>query len=153
MIKIRIAKTNDKKALQNLNDKAFCDNPKFDSDLDLNWAQGEHGDRYFTETLNDPEAYCIIAYDGDINVGYLAASEKKINHRNSHYVELQNMGVIPEYRLQKIGTLLINEFFTWAKTKGFEKVILNAYIANTGALEFYKRHGLTEIDISLEKML
>ena len=63
------------------------------------------------------------------------------------------MGVIPEFHSQRVGSRLIKEFFDWAKKANFDKVTLSAYSKNKQAIEFYKKHGLTNIDVSLEKSL
>jgi hypothetical protein len=39
----------------------------------------------------------------------------------------------------------------WLKSKRFQKAYVNAYIKNTEAVDFYKRNGFLEIDISLER--
>jgi predicted N-acetyltransferase YhbS len=102
MINIRPATTNDLSVLQSLNDEVFIDNAKYDADLDLNWAKGEKGRTYFSNLLNNIEDYKIIAEEEGKPIGYLAASEKLIDYRNSKYLEIENMGVIPEYRSKGI---------------------------------------------------
>lgn len=106
---------------------------------------------YFTNLLNNSKSICLIAKDDNKNIGYLAACPKEIPYRLSRYIEIENMGVIPEYRSQGIGQKLIDECLKIAKDKGFQKVYVNAYFKNIGAINFYKKNGFTEIDISLEK--
>ncbi len=153
MIKIRIGTINDLLVLQDLNDEVFIDNAKYDIDLDLNWAKGDKGKKYFAELLSNKDAYKIIAEDEGKAIGYLAAAQKHIDYRNSKYLEIENMGVIPEYRSNGIGKLLIDECVTWAKENGYQKIFVNTYIANEKAISFYKKNGFDEIDISLEKVL
>ena len=153
MIKVRSAQKEDIADLQTLNNEVFVDNVQYDEDLDLNWARSDKGKQYFNELLNNADAFCIIAEDNDKRVGYLAASPKEIDYRHSRYIEIQNMGVIPEYRSQGVGKLLMDDFFKWARIKGYEKVFINAYIKNHRAISFYKNAGFDEIDISLEKKL
>ena len=81
----------------------------------------------------------------------MAAAEKFIDYRKSKYLEIENMGVVPDYRSQGISRLLMDECFKWGKENGFQKVFVNSYIKNTAAMEFYKKSGFEEIDISLEK--
>lgn len=129
------------------------DNAKYDTDLDLNWAQSEKGKTYFTQLVNNSDALCLIAEDGDKKIGYLAASPKEIDYRNSKYFEIENMGVNPEYRSQGIGKLLMQKCFEWAKSRGFQKAFVTSYIQNTKAVDFYKSNGFEAIDISLERDL
>lgn len=61
------------------------------------------------------------------------------------------MGVIPKYRSRGIGQKLIEECLKIAREKGFQKVYVNTYFKNNGAINFYKNNGFTKIDLSLEK--
>lgn len=151
MITLRKATQDDVATLQNLNDEVFIDNIKYDTDLDMGWAKGPAGFEYFTQLLGNSCAFCVIAEDEGTPIGYIAASPYSISYRKGAYVELENMGVVPDYRSKGIGTILMNEFSTWSKAQGFTKVRVNAYSANTGALEFYKKNGFDEMDITLEK--
>lgn len=153
MINIRLATKEEVQDLQNLNDEIFMDNAKYDSDLDLTWAQSEKGRTYFTELVNNDGALCLFAEDDGKKVGYLAASPKDIDYRKSKYFEIENMGVTPAYRSKGVGKLLMQRCFEWAKEKGFQKAFVTSYVQNIGAVNFYRSNGFVEIDISLEKDL
>lgn len=148
---IRQARKDEIQKLQDLNDEAFADNPKYDSDLNLNWAQSDVGKKYFNDGLNSSETYFLVAEDGEKLVGYIAAAPQHFDDRNSKYIEIENLGIIPEYRSKGIGKKLIEECFTWAKKKGYQKAYLKCYFKNTNALTFYKNNGFSEISVSLEK--
>lgn len=137
--------------LQNLNDEVFVDNRKYDSDLKMDWAQSETGRKYFTEVLNNPEAICLLAEEENKPVGYLIAIPKDISYRLSKYIEIENMGVSPNFRSKGIGIQLINKCIELAKEYGYQKVYVNTYFENTKAIVFYERCGLKKIDVSLEK--
>jgi len=151
MIKVITLDLDKVKVLQNLNDEVFVDNHKYDSDLKMDWAQSETGKKYFTDVLNNPEAICLIAEEDDKLVGYLVATPKDINYRLSKYIEIENMGVSPNFRSKGIGAQLVNKCLELAKKNGYQKVYVNAYFENTKAIAFYERCGLKKIDISLEK--
>ncbi len=93
---IRPARIDEVKTLQNLNDEVFIDNAKYDDDLQLDWAQSATGGKkYFNNLLSDENSICLLAeVDGKV-VGYIAASPKVFSYRNSKYVEIGDMGVIP----------------------------------------------------------
>jgi diamine N-acetyltransferase len=153
-IRLRPAQPSEVKTLQDLNDEVFIDNYQYDRDLDLNWAQSEAGGKkYFTELLNNQDSICIIAEDGDRPIGYLAACPQEVSYRLSKCIEIENMGVIPEYQSFGIGSRLIAECSRIAKERGFQKIYVNAYSKNLKAIKFYKRNEFSEIDLSLEKDL
>lgn len=152
-INIRTANINDVETLQKLDNEVFIDNHKYDPDLEMSWALGNEGNKFFSEILTNNESLAFIAEVDGMAVGYIACSPKKISYRKSRYFEIDNMGVSPEYRSQGIGTMLINKVKEWAKEKGFQKLFVNSYFGNIKAIEFYKRQGFVEIDISLETAL
>jgi diamine N-acetyltransferase len=150
---IRKARKDEVNILQVLDDEVFIHDIEFDPDLDMDWAKGEKGRTYFTNLVNDPNSYCLIAEDDDKAVGYLVASFKETTYRKSKCVEIQNMGVSPDYRSKGIGSMLIKKCLEWAKTQAFHKVYVNAYFGNLDAIKFYKKNGFSEIDLGLEQDL
>lgn len=153
MINIRKGTLDDIALLQNLNDEVFIDNSKYVPDLDMNWAKGEQGLKYFTDLVNDTKNLCLIAEDEGNPIGYLAASPKVFSYKIKTYTELDNMGVTPEYRSKGIGSQLIERYLEWSKQEGYEKAYVSAFAKNTNAINFYRKHGFTDIDTSLEREL
>jgi ribosomal protein S18 acetylase RimI-like enzyme len=150
MINIRQARADEVEKLQFLDDEVFIHDVEFDLDLDMTWAKNEKGKVFFTNALNDPNSYCLIAEDTDKAVGYLVASSKEISYRKSKCAELQNMGVSPDYRSKGIGSMLVQKCLEWAKSKGYQKMYVSAYFGNKEAIRFYKKNGFSEIDLGLE---
>src|SRR5258708_26860280 len=106
MIQIRHARKEEVNTLQHLNKEVFIDNQTYDEDIAMDWSLSQKGNEYFTQLLNNASALCLIAeYDGKI-VGYAAANLKTFGHRKSRYLEVENIGVIPDYRSKGIGTKL-----------------------------------------------
>ena len=136
--------------IQLLNDEVFADNITYDPDLKRDWAISEVGKQYFQELVTDDEQVCFVAEDDNMLVGYIAAAPKELSYRKSKYLEIDNMGVNPEYRGKGVGTLLIEEVKKWAKENGYNKLFVNSYFKNTSAIAFYKKNGFEEIDVSLE---
>src|SRR5437773_2747393 len=130
MITIRTARKDEVGQLQELNNKAFTDNPKFDKDFYADWSFSEYAKNYYTNLLNNPEAVCFIVEDDEKMVGYAAVAPKTVNHRLSKYCEIENIGIIPEYRKQGIGKRLIEQCCNWAKSKGYQKIYLMSYFKN-----------------------
>lgn len=152
-IRIRKADFKDIKTLQKLNYEVFIDNHKYDDDLILDWSLTEKGRVYFSKLLSNIHAVCFIAEDEGNAVGYIAAKPKDLSYKKSKYLEIENMGTIPAYRSKVIGTVLVKKIKEWGKERGYDRLYVNAYFKNTGAIKFYKRNGLQETDISFEERI
>ncbi len=153
-ITIRQANTGEVRTLQNLFDEIFVDDVKYDDDLRTDWAQSEDGGKkYFTDLLNNGNAICLFAEADCKVIGFVTASHLEDRYRKSKYIEIGYLGVIPEYHSKGIGKILMDECIRIAKNRGFQKVYLNSYFRNTKAIDFYKRNGFLEIDVSLEKKI
>lgn len=148
---IRKVRQDEWPALQILNNAVFVDNIQYDPDLVADWAFSDAGKKYFQELVVDPESVCFVAEDesGSL-VGYLAASARNFSYRKSKYLEVDNMGVLPEYRSQGIGVQLMSACKEWAENNGYDKIFVNSYSKNAKAIAFYKKCGFAEIDVSLE---
>jgi len=149
---IRPAKKDEVKKLQKLNASVFEeDNPEYDADLKPGWGLSEDGKKHFTDLLNEPQNCCFVAEDNRKMVGYISAKPKHFDYRKSKYIEIDNLGVIAEYRKQGIGRSLMDECLKWAKNKGYQKIFLVCFSKNKNALEFYKSYGFSDIYASLER--
>lgn len=153
MIIIRAAHKNEVKKLQTLNQEVFISDQKYDPDLKMDWALSKEGKRYFTNLLNNPKACCLMAEVKKRAIGYIAARPRKFSYRLSHYLEIDNMGVVPAFRSQGIGSLLIDGCLQWARKQGFEKIYVVTYFKNRQAIKFYKKNSFAEIDLSFERKI
>lgn len=153
MITIRKATIDDVQTLQDLNDLAFVDNSKYDKDINPEWAQSDSGKKYFSEVTQNPESCCLIAEDSGKPIGYIIAESKPMDYQKSKYLEIDNLGVIPEYQSRGVGSQLMEDCLKWGKSHGYQKAMVNTYLSNTRALEFYKEKGFAEIDVNLVKKI
>lgn len=151
MIKIRFAGNDDVLTLQNLNNEVFVETYKCDSDLDLDWALSEKGSKYFSEFIENSDAYVLLAQDDGKPVGYLLAEIREVEFRKGKSVFIENMGVSANNRDQGIGGMLISELVNLANEKGIKKIYVTTYLNNNKVLEFYRKNGFSDIDITLEK--
>lgn len=149
-ITIRTAVLDDIPVLRSLHADLHKDNLAYDTLLDLNWPLDDRGLKYFTELIEESSSVLYLAeIDGDV-VGYLAGGHKDINYRTTKMAEIYSMTVRPSHQSQGIGEQLVSAFRGWAKEHGFGKVYVNVYFGNERGIKFYKKCGLTPIDISLE---
>ena len=105
-IRIKTAEAGDWETIQTLNNQVFLNDKEHDDDLDLNWPFSEKGIKYYKELASGKHGKCYIAYLEDIPVGYIALAIKNFGYRKSKYVEVENIGVVPQYRSRGIGKLL-----------------------------------------------
>jgi ribosomal protein S18 acetylase RimI-like enzyme len=152
MIKIRTAGKDDVSALQKLNHELFLDNQKYDPELKVEWPMSEDGNKYFSELI-DRESYVLIAEDNENPVGYLVAEEREVEYRKGKSVFIENMGVSPSSQNKGIGGMLVSELVNLINEKGIKKIYVTTYLKNNKALDFYRKNGFSDIDITLEKVI
>lgn len=152
-IKIETAKSEDWQLIQKLNNQVFVNDKDHDEDLDLDWPFSETGIKYYKKLANGEYGKCLIAYVDHKPAGYVALAVKDFGYRKSLYVEVENIGVDPEYRSHGIGKLLIEESVKWAKEKGATKLYVSAFWKNTKSLDFYKKNGFYEVGVEMDKKI
>lgn len=54
------------------------------------------------------------------------------------------MGLLPEYRGQRLGSKLLSAVLDHSKNFGLEKVELNVYTSNTSAIALYKKFSFEQ---------
>jgi len=153
MITIRPARVEEIEALQKLNQEAFMDNVKYDPDLMMDWAMSDKGKAHFTKIFENPDSRCLVADDAGVLVGYIVLSKRDVDYRKSRCCEINDVGVTPVYQSKGVGSFLVQKAKEWAKERGYQKMYVSCYFANTRAVAFYKKNGLTEIDVDLEMTL
>ena len=150
VISIRQATIQDVALLQKLNQEVFVEDFQYDTDLDMDWAMGEPGKNYFTKAVSDANSVCFIAKIDNKAAGYIAVGYKRTPFRKSRYLEVENIGVSPEFRSKGVGAMLVKKAKNWGKEHGFSRLFVNSYFHNHRAVEFYMRNGFAEVDLGLE---
>jgi GNAT superfamily N-acetyltransferase len=102
---------------------------------------------YSHETENLEEKYglpygrlYIVLFDGSV-AGCIAL--RKIDECNC---ELKRLFVKPEFRGNKIGTILLERIITEAKEIGYKHILLDTLPFLTTAIKMYKKAGFYEIE-------
>ncbi len=150
-VEIRVAKADDWEIIQRLNNQVFLSDKENDEDLDLNRPFSEEGIKYYKDLASGKYGKCFLAYLDDIPVGYIALAIKNFGYRKGKHVEVENIGIEPEYWSRGIGKLLMEMAVKWAKKQNASKLYVCAYSRNTRAINFYKKNGFSEIGLELEK--
>lgn len=150
-IKIKKATLKDLKIVQELNNGLF----KYEEQNGLDkyiedWPLSKQGAEYFADLIENQ--FVVIAYCDDKPVGYLAGGG---DNGDSYYegttCELENMFVCEEYRKFGIGTKLVNAFFDWCKTKNAKRCFVTATIGNDNTINFYRKKGFVDLNITFKK--
>ena len=107
-----------------------------------------------TQTIRVHPERIIVAYFKGNPVGaaeMIAKSECPIRHIPT--AELSKLYILDSFQNQGIGTQLLKEAEQLAFEKGIKDCILEVYIKNEAAIQFYKNHGyeiIGSIDASME---
>ena len=148
-IKIRRATIEDLEIIRNLNNNLFeLEKENYDSTLIKDWPLTDEGKEYFLDLINNH--YVIVAEIANEIVGYLAGSiNEKGSYEEIQYGEINNMLVSDEYRGYGIGKSLINNFKDYCNNNNIENLKVTASFKNKNAIDFYRRNGFEEFDLTL----
>lgn len=150
-IVIRKAREDELKIVQELNQQLFEHDQPFDETLKMDWPYSEEGIKFFSDRISGKGGVCFVAeVDGEV-VGYLAGqvcwSEP---YRSVTRTELENTLVREDYRGQKIGEKLFEEFIKWSSQQKVQRIKVSAYAGNERAIKFYQRVGFRPYALELE---
>ncbi|MFW5703769.1 MAG: N-acetyltransferase family protein [Patescibacteria group bacterium] len=147
---IRPAKPEDFHTIQELNHFVFMHDAANDDALDTDWPYSPEGEKYYRSLAEGQYGACFIAETDGTAVGYVALAEKDFGYRKVRMLEIENMGVRPEYRGKGIGTVLMQKVREYAREHGYERVYVSAYWKNTSARSFYESCGFVEMGVEYE---
>ncbi len=151
-VKIRLARENELKAIQDLNYQLFVHDKEHDPLLNMDWPYESEGTKYFKSRISEKEGVCFVAIVDNKVVGYLAGSvTPSYPYRIiKKQTELENTLVLAEYRSQRIGEQLFEQFIHWSEEQGAERIKVSTAAGNTRAISFYHRVGFEDYGLELE---
>lgn len=150
MITLRSIIASDWKKLKELNKIVFSENSKFDTDFISNWPSFPESETYFKELTKD--GVCgFVAEENSQVVGYISAHITHSLWIKSDRLEIEILGVVPEYRKKGVAQLLVDKLVGWAKENKIKVLTVNSYIKNNAADSFYKKNGFESLDITYKK--
>jgi ribosomal protein S18 acetylase RimI-like enzyme len=149
---IRPAQPSDIETLRELNDQVFQHDAQFDPVLQIQWAASPLGTAYYTGLATGTYGACFVAEDLEqaVVAGYVALHEKEFDYRNGKFLEIENIGVRPEYRSQGIGKMLMQRVREYAKEHGYTRLLVETRWGNEGARRFYQQCGFSESGVEFE---
>lgn len=87
---------------------------------------------------------CIGVYDAEKLVG-VSGLWFCTRHYSGRSVELDHVFIEDAYRNKGLGSKFVNWIQRYVKSKGYEAIELNAYIANEPSHKFYEREGFQKL--------
>ncbi len=152
---IKSAKIEDLKRAQELNQMLFeKEYTEFDNTLDCTWTFSNAGKKYFSNRITKNDGCLLVALIDNEIVGYLAGGiiETKKGYRKLPIsAELENMFVLEKYRSKGVGSKLYQSFVEWSKSKSVGKLRVVASSRNLAGINFYRKNGFNDYDLTLEK--
>ena len=122
---------------------------RHDRFMDTRWPMRE-GVAYYAGLVDDAHCLLALARDGDRVVGHLVGKLIEPDSiRQARFAVIESMRVQPQFRGQETGSLLVQEFFAWARRHGAVHASVTAFAANEGAHRFYTRHGFTPMSVTM----
>ncbi len=150
-INIRRANIDDLLHIQKLNKELFeLEYNNFDKTLLENWPLTQEGKEYFENAIKND--IVLIACINEKIIGYLAGTlNSQYSYNNNIQAELDNMCIMNEYRKLGIGSKLFEEFKKICKENKINEIKVVASYNNLNAIEFYKRNGFKEAELTLKQ--
>lgn len=150
---IRKATQNDLQEIQNLNKILFeLEYDNYDPTLNIEWPLSKDGTEYFEDAINN--SITLVAIVENKVVGYLIGSLNTENTYNKYaQAELDNMCILEDYRKLGIGGKLFNTFKEICIENNIKELKVIASYKNQNAINFYKKNGFEEAEITLKQSL
>lgn len=100
-------------------------------------------DTLFGDWLEAPELLGIFV--NDVWAGFIEGSIEMWNNR----YRITNLLIFDEFKRQNLGTRLIREMITLAKSKGVRMIVLEVLSSNATAIQLYQKCGFEIIGFDL----
>lgn len=94
----------------------------------------------------DPVLEGLIAFDGEIVVGYALFYPNFSSFRGERGFHLDDIYIRSEYRGKGLGEAMLKEIARIAASRGFERIDFHVLDWNTTAVDFYKKLGAVSND-------
>ncbi len=101
-------------------------------------------DAHLADVLQRNDFIVLCACDGDRVIGGLTAYVLHQYYSTRPLVYIFDLAVLPEYQRRGIGRALITAIRTLSTARGYEEVFVQADVADTYALDFYRSTKPTE---------
>lgn len=108
---------------------------------------------YVDEFLSFPGCGALLAEEGGEVVGMLSYSVRPNLYHTGDTALIEELIVSGRSRGKGIGSALVHEMIALAQVLGCKEVSVSTMPDNAGAISFYRKHGLVDEAVLLEKHL
>ena len=155
-MKIRKANLSDLNSIQLLNQKLFLEEfDKYDKTINCDWSLSKEGENFYKKRISGQKGCAFVLTDNEEIIGYLVGSlsEDEFYRCMGNFAELDDMFVLSEYRSKGYGGMLYEKFIDWCKDKKVKRLKVLVTAKNEQAIEFYKKKGFEDYNVTLERDL
>ncbi|WP_284749688.1 GNAT family N-acetyltransferase [Amycolatopsis sp. RTGN1] len=123
-----------------------------DPRMDLGWPARE-GAPYYQDLVENENALCLLARSDGAVAGHLIGRLLPVGSLRPDAVRavLESMRVAAERRREGVGEALVSAFVTWARERGANELVVQAYAHNESGLAFYGAQGFQPFEVTLTR--
>ncbi len=109
--------------------------------------------------INSEKSDYILYEEDERIIGYVliekasTPSNKIISFKENNYAIIDEIVILPEYRMKGYGKTLMEESTNWAKSRGLSSIELYVLSNNYGAIAFYENDGFEEFQKKMRKII
>ncbi len=151
-VTIKKANINNISEIINLNRKLFENEyDNYDNTLNIEWPLSKEGKEYFEDSIKND--IVLVAESNNKVIGYLIGNYHERTYNLTNQAELSNMCILEEYRSLGVGSKLFTEFKNICKENNINEIVVIASYKNKKGIDFYKKNGFSEKDITLSQII
>lgn len=109
--------------------------------------------KHLEQLLATNNHYIPLLYEEDEIIGHaivrLSGAYPIYIHRPTGFIE--EFYIVPSMQNKGYGKILLDDLYAWFAQHKVEKIDLNAMVANTSAVNFWRRNGFTDISYTMGK--
>lgn len=113
------------------------------------WPQA-YGPRWCAGLIAEPSSLALVATGSDDVVGHLIGTCASASTMwTAPRAQIVSTFVSTPWRGQGLGSRLVAECVSWAKSRGALRAAVSAYASNTDAVRFYRQHSFVPLSLDL----
>jgi len=110
---------------------------------------------FITSRLQDETMLLVIAWDGEIPIGYGLAFDVESDPAKPEWTRtgyISQILIAKNYRRHGIGNFLMDHIDQWFNERGLKKILLNVNLDNENGASFWRKRGFTSYALRMKRM-